>query len=186
MWASRAASKAWLNVEELAKLVKWARVPQSCDNNPKPLGYFSLAGISLADRSPLSSSMCAARAWTVWLCVALRADCGREICDSQSSGERSSHFTITREIIIPWPQTQRQPYQQDLGFSKHDCLGMFSQHFSKVTYMISFLLVEATLDLSQDSYTSAGKTKWNQIIFKFQVIKSLTYLFCNCNLDRPS
>lgn len=51
-----AASKAWLQVEELHKLLKWARVPQGCDNNdPKPLSYFSLAGISMADKSYLSS-----------------------------------------------------------------------------------------------------------------------------------
>ena len=44
------------NVEELSKLLKWAHVPKSCDNNnPKPLSYFSLAGISVVDKSSLSS-----------------------------------------------------------------------------------------------------------------------------------
>lgn len=52
-----AACKAWPHVEELPELLKWARVPQGCDNNdPKPLGYFSVAGISVADKSSLSSS----------------------------------------------------------------------------------------------------------------------------------
>lgn len=56
MWASMVASKAWLHVEELPELLKWLRVPQSCDNNsPKPLSYFSPAGISTAVKSSLSS-----------------------------------------------------------------------------------------------------------------------------------
>lgn len=144
MWASMVASKAWLHVEELPKLLKWVRVPQSCDNNsPKPLSYFSPAGISTAVKSSLSSPGVWRRSSDWFCCVARRAECGRMIYDSQSSEEWRSHFTITREIITPWPQTQRQPYQQDLGFSKHDCYSMFSQHFSKVTYLISILLVEA-------------------------------------------
>lgn len=127
--------KAQTHVEELPKLLKWAHVPQGCENmNPGPNIHFSKAGISL-----LYCLQCVQNAeeGSDWGFAALLAECGRMMYDSQSSEEWSSHFTITGEIIIPWPQTQRQPYQQELGFSKHVWEGMFSQHFSNVTYLIS-------------------------------------------------
>lgn len=115
-----AASRAWLHVEELPELLKWARVPQSRGNSkPKSLRAFSYWQV--LDKSSLSSVSCcttqAQRAWMVWFSwyVALCVECGRMIYDSLSCKDRRSHFTIARETIIPWPQTQRQSYQQYLG-----------------------------------------------------------------------
>lgn len=42
-----------LRDEEVFKPLKWVHAPKSCDNhNPKSPSYFSLAGISRADKSP--------------------------------------------------------------------------------------------------------------------------------------
>lgn len=148
MWASMAACKAWLHVKELPELLKWARVPQGCDNNdPKALSYSSLAGISMADKSSLSSQLCAAQAEWVrmnLLCCTASVECGRMIYDSLKLRRpkitfhyrKGNHYTMTTDTKTVIPAVS--------GRGKHDCRGEFSQHFSKVTYFISISLVEAT------------------------------------------
>lgn len=145
-------------------------------HEPQTNIHFSPAGISM-----LYCPQCVQNADEGSDCfvffAALRAECGRTIYNSQSSKEWSSHFTITGEIIIPWPQTQRQPYQQDLGFSKHVCEGTFSQHFSNVTYLISIsdlgsasagkVELRNTLDKSLDSFDLLVFTQCGHALLMF-------------------
>lgn len=130
-------------------------------HEPQTNIHFSPAGISMlycpqyVQNADEGSDCC------FFFFAALLAECGSTIDNSQSSKEWSSHFTITGEIIIPWPQTQRQPYQQDLGFSKHVCECTFSQHFSNVTYLIS---------ISDLGSASAGKVElWNYILLTLSI-----------------
>lgn len=94
-----AVREAQTHVEELPKLLKWAHVPQGCENmNPEPNSHFSNAGISVRYCLQCVQN---AEEGSDWGFAALLAECGRMMYDSQRSKERSSHFTITGEIIIP-------------------------------------------------------------------------------------
>lgn len=84
------------------------------------------------------------------------AECGRVMYDSQGCEEPSSHFTITGEIIIAWPQTRRRPHRQELAFSKQVRGGTSSQHFSNVTYLI--------FDSFQGSASAGNAEFWRHIL----------------------
>lgn len=80
-----AICEAQTHVEELPKLLKWAHVPQGCENmNPEPNIHFSPAGIGM-----LYCPQCAQNAdeGSDWVVAALLAECGRMMSDSQRSKE---------------------------------------------------------------------------------------------------
>lgn len=127
---------------EISCVRKHPEVTQSTEaglcNNTKPFCYFALESIDTADKSSLPTYLWAVQAkWAQMVCyVALRAECGRMIYDSLSCKDRRSHFTIARETIIPWPQTQRQSYQQYLG--EENTVVMASSHNVLSSYLFAF------------------------------------------------